>query len=107
VVDDGDLSRGHAGHDHDHAHGDAGEVDCREAIHTLYHFLDGELTEYRRVEIRQHLEGCMDCLEAYDFEAELKIVIARKCRDEVPPSLRERIAKALQHEAGDPGISQF
>ena len=60
--------------------------------------LDGELTEYRRVEIRQHLDDCLPCLEAFDFEAELRIVIARKCRDEVPESLRERIHKALLQE---------
>ena len=83
-------------------------TDCQEAIHTLYHFLDGELTEYRRIEIQTHLEGCMPCLEAFDFEAELRIVIARKCRDEVPDSLRERIAKAIMHDAaGDVGISGF
>jgi len=77
------------------------DVDCVEAIHTLYHFLDGELTEFRRVEIRHHLDGCGSCLEAFDFEAELRMVIARKCRDDVPPSLRERIAKLLHYEAGD------
>ena len=78
-------------------------LDCQEAIHTLYHYLDGELTEYRRVEIRQHLDDCMPCLEAFDFEAELRIVIARKCRDEVPESLRERIHKALlqEHDEGE------
>jgi mycothiol system anti-sigma-R factor len=81
-------------------------MDCQEAIHTLYHFLDGELTEYRRVEIKAHLEGCMPCLEAFDFEAELRVVIARKCRDDVPESLRERVAKAIMHDAGgDMGIS--
>ena len=72
--------------------------DCQEAIHTLYHYLDGELTEYRRVEIRQHLDDCMPCLEAFDFEAELRIVIARNCRDDVPENLRERIHKALLQE---------
>jgi len=83
-------------------------MDCQEAIHTLYHFLDGELTEYRRVEIKAHLEGCMPCLEAFDFEAELRVVIARKCRDDVPDSLRERIAKAIMHDGGaDPGIRRI
>ena len=71
-------------------------LDCQEAIHTLYHYLDGELTEYRRVEIRQHLDDCMPCLEAFDFEAELRIVIAHKCRDAVPDHLRIRVAKAIR-----------
>ena len=58
--------------------------ECREALETLYNFLDGELTEQRRQEIQQHLDECSPCLEAFDFEAELKIVIARQCRDQVP-----------------------
>ena len=62
-----------------------GGFDCEEAIHTLYTFLDGELTLERRLDIQRHLEECSPCLEALDFEAELKIVIARKCRDSVPP----------------------
>jgi mycothiol system anti-sigma-R factor len=79
--------------------------DCQEAIHTLYHYLDGELTEYRRIEIQHHLDDCTPCLEAFDFEYELRTVIARKCRDEVPENLRERIAKAIFHEGniGDLG----
>jgi mycothiol system anti-sigma-R factor len=77
----------------DHEHG--GEADCQEAIHTLYHFLDGELTEDRRLEIQRHLKECSPCLEAFDFEAELKIVIATKCRDQVPPALMDRVAQAL------------
>lgn len=72
--------------------------DCSEAIHRLYHFLDGELTEERRWEIRQHLDDCHPCLQAFDFEAELRIMIAAKCRDEVPDSLRHRIATAIHHE---------
>ena len=51
---------------------------CQEAIQTLYNFLDGELTDRRRYEIQLHLEECSPCLEAFDFEAELKIIIARK-----------------------------
>jgi mycothiol system anti-sigma-R factor len=80
----------------------AGEADCEEAIHTLYDFLDGELTEERRHEIQVHLEDCAPCLEAFDFEAELKIVIARKCRDQVPESLRLRVHQALIEASKDP-----
>ena len=69
--------------------------DCEQALRTLYYFLDGELTDERRYEIQVHLEECSPCLEAFDFEAELKIVIARSCRDQVPESLRQRIADAL------------
>jgi mycothiol system anti-sigma-R factor len=72
--------------------------DCDDAVHRLYHFLDGELDDRRRSDIKRHLDECLPCLEAFDFEAELRIVIAQKCRDEVPEHLRERIAQALRHE---------
>jgi mycothiol system anti-sigma-R factor len=72
--------------------------DCNEAIHRLYHFLDGELTDQRRQEIQNHLEDCGPCLEAFDFEAELRLMIATKCRDEVPETLRIRVAQAIRHE---------
>jgi mycothiol system anti-sigma-R factor len=68
---------------------------CQEALHTLYHYLDGELTAERRQVISNHLRECEPCLHAFDFEAELKVVIARSCRDQVPDHLRAKIANAL------------
>lgn len=72
--------------------------DCTETLHELYHFLDGELTDDKRAHIRNHLEDCPPCFEAFDFEAEIKAYIADKCRERVPDSLRARIADAIGHE---------
>jgi mycothiol system anti-sigma-R factor len=72
-----------------------GGTNCDDALHTLYHFLDGELTEERRAAIRRHLDQCAPCLHAFDFEAELKRVVARSCRDQVPEHLRNKIASVL------------
>ena len=69
--------------------------DCDEALHTLYDYLDGELTAERRQAIKRHLNQCAPCLHAFDFEAELKLVVARSCRDQVPDHLRSKIAKAI------------
>jgi mycothiol system anti-sigma-R factor len=80
---------------------------CQEAIHTLYHFLDGELTLERRQEIAQHLHECSPCLDAFDFEAELKLVIARKCRDQVPEALRVRVYQALMDASGQPPSGEY
>lgn len=79
---------------------------CQEAVATLYSFLDGELTDDRRQLIRHHLEECGPCLHKYDFEAELKVVIARRCRDEVPDALRKRVAAALDAEGCRPGTDE-
>ena len=78
--------------------GDGG-VDCDEAIRQLYHFLDGELTDERRQVIAVHLDECGWCGEAAGFEAELRVVIASRCRDRVPDALRARVAAALNEEA--------
>ena len=52
----------------------AGFVGCDETIERLYSYLDGELTEERRVEISRHLDLCGPCVGAYGFEAELRKV---------------------------------
>jgi mycothiol system anti-sigma-R factor len=75
--------------------------DCSEALNQLYEFLDGELTDERRVVIHEHLEECSPCLEAFEFEAELRHVVARRCHDEVPDSLKARIADSLRAVGGD------
>lgn len=72
---------------------------CEEALHELYHFLDGELTDERRQIISVHLDGCTTCLGAFDFEAELRRVVAERCRETVPEHLRLRIAVLIQHES--------
>ncbi len=77
----------------------ASTVDCEEAVHELYHYLDGELTEERREEIRVHLDWCGPCGGAAEFEAELRRVIANRCKDRVPQSLIDRIAAAIDEES--------
>jgi mycothiol system anti-sigma-R factor len=78
--------------------------ECVEAVEVLYQFLDGQLTTERRTLIRQHLDDCPPCLDAFDFEAELRVVIAHKCRESVPDHLRLRVAKAIRQvaEGNDP-----
>lgn len=77
--------------------GDPG-ADCEETIGRLYTYLDGELTDERRIEIQRHLDDCSPCLKAYDFEAELRAVIAQRCQEKVPDSLLERVRRALADE---------
>jgi mycothiol system anti-sigma-R factor len=77
----------------------SGFLDCDETIERLYFYLDGELTEERRVEIRRHLDLCGPCVQAFGFETELRKVIANRCKDHVPDSLIDRVAAALHDEA--------
>jgi mycothiol system anti-sigma-R factor len=74
-------------------------MNCDEALATLYHYLDGELTVERRTIIAAHLDRCGYCGEAAHFEAELRVVIADCARARVPESLLDRIRAVLADEA--------
>jgi len=78
---------------------------CADAVERLYHFLDGELDEASRADVQRHLDDCLPCLEAFDFEAELRLIVARKCRDQVPEMVRVRIWKAIQSDGGAEDMS--
>lgn len=73
-------------------------ADCNETLRELYLYLDGQITADDKEHIRQHLDDCSPCLEAFDFEAELRMVIKSRCVDQVPDSLRARIAAAIESE---------
>jgi mycothiol system anti-sigma-R factor len=79
-------------------------ADCNETLREMEAFLDGELTEDTTIALHAHLEGCRDCLQAFDFQAELKTVIAEKCRrDQMPPGLLARIERCLEADLDDDG----
>ncbi|HEX3461144.1 MAG TPA: mycothiol system anti-sigma-R factor [Acidimicrobiales bacterium] len=83
--------------------GVSGFVNCEETVERLYFYLDGELTEERRIEISRHLDLCGPCVDAFGFEAELRKVIANRCKDHVPDSLLERVAHLLKDEHAKQG----
>ena len=73
-------------------------MDCDKAFHRMYHYLDGELTVWRRWVITRHLAQCPPCGQGFEFEIELRQVIATRCRDECPDHLRRRIAESIGME---------
>ncbi len=74
-------------------------TDCNDALHELFTFIDGELTDENRSQIAQHLDDCGSCLDVFDFEIELRVVLQRKCQEQVPDALKAKIADAIR-EAG-------
>ena len=72
--------------------------DCGRMLAGLYHFLDGELTQERRVHIQAHLDGCPTCFGAFDFEAELRIVVRSRVQLRVPEALIQKIRIAIRNE---------
>ncbi len=81
------------------------EPDCSATLRELDVFLDDELSDDARSTIRHHLDGCPDCLSAFDFQAELKRVIGEKCRnDEMPAELLSKIEKCFSTDFDGDGV---
>ena len=71
-------------------------ADCYETLRELQTYLDGELPSEVRVVVDEHLLECTDCLQAFDFHAELKQVVRAKAQqDELPPDLLDRLSACL------------
>jgi mycothiol system anti-sigma-R factor len=70
-------------------------MDCDGAVERVYHYLDGELTVWKRQAIARHLDECPPCAQGFYFEVEIRRVIAARCRDDAPADLRRRIAESL------------
>ena len=75
---------------------------CKDALHQLYDFLDGELTDDKKAAIQHHLDTCQPCAEPYDFEAELRLIVRKKCFEAVPESLVAKVRAAIEAEAVPP-----
>lgn len=79
--------------------GDGSQGHCREVIDAMYLFIDNEqLTDEQRAHVQAHLDDCIPCLEAFELEVELKKVIAKRCQDEAPAWLYERVRTMLSAE---------
>jgi len=76
---------------------------CTETLRELQTYLDDELAADVKVLVDEHLVECTDCMQAFDFHAELKIVIARKCKSEapLPESLLKKIEDCFGIDADD------
>jgi anti-sigma factor (TIGR02949 family) len=80
------------------------EPDCAATLRELDVFLDDEMPTSARESIRHHLECCPDCHSAFDFHAELKIVVQAKCNnDEMPPGLLARIERCFDTDLDGDG----
>ena len=85
---------------------DAGNTsDCNQALQELDLFLDSELSDTARETIHHHLDDCPDCLSAFDFHAELKQVIQKKCQEnEMPADLLSKIEKCFNTDFDGDGV---
>ena len=65
----------------------------------MHHYLDGELTVWRRWYMRRHLNKCPPCADGFVYEVEFRMIIAERCREQTPDDLRQRICGAIGFES--------
>jgi mycothiol system anti-sigma-R factor len=76
--------------------GEPHEIDCVEVIEQVYLYLDDEIDEVHRTEVRVHLDDCGPCLRQYGIEQEVKALVARCCGGEsAPDGLKDRLRAKL------------
>lgn len=75
-----------------------GSDECAKMIDRIYAFHDHELTVAEADEIREHLLACEPCLDRFDVENAMRVVIRRCCSGErAPDTLRLRLRASFTH----------
>ena len=73
--------------------------DCSAVIEQVYAFHDHELSAEEADEIREHLMACEPCLDKFQVEEAMRVLIQRCCREDLAPEgLRVRIRASFTSE---------
>jgi mycothiol system anti-sigma-R factor len=69
---------------------------CADFLDRIVYMLDNELDDNEVVAVRLHLDECGPCLEKYDVQRTIKMIVARSCTESAPAELRERVKVRLR-----------
>ncbi len=78
------------------AHDHAGTEDCVDFLDRIMRLIDNELEEGDCAIVREHLDSCSPCLESYDLQRTVKMLVARSCSETAPDELREKVRVRIQ-----------
>lgn len=70
-------------------------IDCREAVHLMWAYLDRSLGLEPTEELEEHLELCRRCCGELEFSRALRGLVASIGSPAVPEDLRDRIEQLL------------
>ena len=81
---------------------------CKKVRKKLLIFLDGELPEKQKIEIRNHLNGCTDCLNQIDVLSKLLDISIKPKRIESSPYLWNKLSlRIAEYESSQNLFSAF
>jgi anti-sigma factor (TIGR02949 family) len=72
-------------------------ISCEQALRLLAEYLDGELSDLERHDVRHHLDTCRSCYSRVEFETRLRVEIASLARVPVPNQFEERVRTLIGH----------
>jgi mycothiol system anti-sigma-R factor len=70
-------------------------IDCREAVHRMWAYLDRSLELRPTEELESHLEACVRCCGELEFSRELRGLVAASSGPALPGDVRDRIEQLL------------
>ena len=70
--------------------------ECSEFLDQIVYFLDNELDEADCADVQHHLDECAPCLEKYDLQRTVKMLVARSCVESAPDELRQRVTMSIR-----------
>lgn len=72
--------------------------DCNEVLRNVYAFHDQELSADEADDIRAHLMACEPCLDSFQVEEAMRVLVRRCCSGQkAPQDLRMRIHLEYSH----------
>lgn len=74
----------------------AKELNCEQALHRLFEFLDHELDAEERDAVQHHLSTCRTCFSRASFESRLKQKVHELRLDDPIADSTERIERLLE-----------
>lgn len=74
------------------------DCNCGDAQEQIYEYLDAELDEETASTVRSHLDDCPGCLDSFDFERRLKLVVRRCLTEDMPEALEGKVRELIRRE---------
>ena len=76
-------------------------MNCKNVIHELSDFIDGDLDAGLQREIASHLQGCKDCRLAIDQTKKTIEIFCDSELVELPPDVRNRLHDAVKRKLNE------
>jgi len=73
------------------------DLNCEQALHRLFEFLDHELDAEERDAVQYHLSTCRSCFSRADFERRLKQKLHELRQGEPVAGATERVKRLLEN----------